>query len=295
MFPSPSATSRSSSTREAELLETPVTKLPHTDRRRTHGPFDIIGDVHGCADELVALLVRLGYGVRLQGEGETRRAVTRAPEGRRAVFVGDLVDRGPNAPDVVRLVMEMVARGQAFAVVGNHDDRFMRWLKGNDVKVTHGLECTVEQYAGESEAFRQATRAFIASLPSYLWVDDGRLVVAHAGLKEEMLGRNTVPARRFCLYGDISGERDAQGLPERFNWALDYGGAPTVVYGHTPVAEPEWLNNTVCIDTACVFGGKLSALRWPEKEIVSVPARAIYATRRRPLGLPPPRPPGEEA
>ncbi len=266
----------------------PKAPLPKTDWRREQGPFDIIGDVHGCADELVALLARLGYGVKLEGAGEARRAVTSAPKGRRAVFVGDLVDRGPKSPDVVRIVHAMVAQGQAFAVIGNHDDRFLRWLKGHDVKLSHGLERTVDQFARESDAFKEETRAFLAKLPSYLWLDEGRLVVAHAGLKQGMLGRNTEAVRRFCLYGDISGALDAQGLPERFNWAVEYGGEPTVVYGHTPVAEPEWLNNTVCIDAACVFGGKLSALRWPEQEIVVVPAREAYAVLRRPLGLPPP-------
>ncbi len=266
--------------------------LPKTDWRREHGPFDIIGDVHGCADELVELLARLGYRVSLEGPGAHRRALTRAPEGRRAVFVGDLVDRGPKSPDVVRIVMAMVAQAHALAVIGNHDDRFMRWLRGNDVQLSHGLERTVAQFAGESEAFRAETQAFLQSLPSYLWLDDGRLVVAHAGLKAEMLGRNTLPVRKFCIYGDISGKLDAQGLPERFNWAIGYGGEPTVVYGHTPVPEPAWQGNSVCIDTGCVFGGRLTALRWPERDIVSVPAHETYAVLRRPLGLPPPRPVG---
>jgi len=110
-----------------------------------------------------------------------------------------------------------------------------------------------------------------------------------------MLGRDSRSVRSFGLYGDTSGQLDERGLPERFNWAADYQGKTTVVYGHTPVAEPEWLNNTVCIDTGAVFGGKLTALRWPERELVSVPARQAYAELRRPFGLPPPRPPGEAA
>ncbi len=246
--------------------------LPKTDWRRVHGPFDIIGDVHGCADELVALLEKLGYCVRLEGEGAGRRAVTQAPDGRRAFFVGDLVDRGPKSPDVLRIVMDLVARGHAFAVIGNHDDKFLRWLKGHDVKMAHGLERTAAQYADEDPAFRDKTRAFLESLPSYAWLEDGRLVVAHAGLKERMLGRNTAEVRRFCLFGDSSGKLDAAGLPERFNWAADYHGAPMILYGHTPVVEAERVNNTVCLDTGCVFGGKLTALRWPEQELVSVPA-----------------------
>jgi len=265
-------------------------RLPKTDWRRAHGPFDIIGDVHGCADELIALLERLGYGVRLEGDGEARRAVTTAPKGRRAFFVGDLVDRGPNSPDVLRIVMEMVARGQAMAVMGNHDDKFLRWLKGHDVKLTAGLERTVEQVSGEDTAFRDKTREFLEGLPSYAWLDDGHLVVAHAGIKPDMLARNTKPVRQFCLYGDTSGKLDAAGLPERFNWAFDYAGEAMIFYGHTPVSEPAWQGNSVCVDTGCVFGGALTALRWPEREIVSVPARKEYAPLRRGFGLPPPRP-----
>ena len=108
-----------------------------------------------------------------------------------------------------------------------------------------------------------------------------------------MLGRNYPRAHDFGLYGDTSGRLGADGLPERFNWAADYRGKTAVVYGHTPVAEPEWLNNTMCIDTGCVFGGKLTALRWPERELVSVPAREAYAVAapRRTACRPRARPP----
>jgi len=276
--------------KSAPAKPAPVPPLPKTDWRRVHGPFDVIGDVHGCADELVALLEKLGYWVRLEGEGAARRAVTEAPHGRRAFFVGDLVDRGPKSPDVVRIVLAMAARGHAFSVIGNHDDKFLRWLEGHDVKMANGLERTVAQFAGEDQAFRDKTRAFLESLPSYAWLEDGRLVVAHAGLKQDMLGRNTQAVRRFCLYGDTSGRLDAAGLPERFNWAVDYHGLPMILYGHTPVVEAERVNNTVCLDTGCVFGGKLTGLRWPEQELVSVPALEEYAPLRRGFGLPPPRP-----
>jgi len=263
-----------------------------TDWRHLRGPFDVIGDVHGCADELIALLGELGYAVRLEGSGDDRRATTTAPKGRRAFFVGDLVDRGPNSPDVLRIVMDMAERGQTFSVIGNHDDKFMRHLKGRAVKLTHGLDRTVEQYAGEGDALRARTLAFLDTLPSHAWVDDGHLAVAHAGVREGMLGKNHPRVRDFGLYGDSSGRPAADGLPERFNFGADYRGTAAVVYGHTPVVEPEWLNNTMCIDTGCVFGGSLTALRWPERELVSVPAREAYAVLRRPYGLPPARPAG---
>jgi len=260
-----------------------------TDRRHEHGPFDIIGDVHGCADELALLLAKLGYAVRLEDEGEERQAIVLAPEGRRAFFVGDLVDRGPNSPDALRIVMALVKSGHGLAVPGNHDAKFLRWLNGRDVKMTHGLDRTVEQFSREPKAFHTEVKTFLDGLVSHAWLEGGRLAVAHAGLKEEMLGRASGAVREFCLYGETSGETDEFGLPIRYNWAADYRGATTVVYGHTPVPEAEWLNNTLCIDTGCCFGGKLTALRWPEKEIVSVPALKTYSEPVRPFGHPPAR------
>ena len=264
--------------------------LPPTDLRAVRGAFDIIGDVHGCADELIALLSRLGYSVRIEGEGAKRRAVTTAPAGRRAFFVGDFVDRGPNSSDVLRIAMAMDARGQALAVIGNHDDKLLRWMKGRKVTLAHGLEGTVTQLGPQGEEFRAQAEAYLARLPIHAWLDDGRLVVVHAGIKTQMLGRSYPAARAFCLYGDTSGKLDAAGLPERFNWAADYRGEAAVIYGHTPVAELEWINDTLCIDTGCVFGGTLTALRWPERELVSAPALKAYAELRRGFGLPPPRP-----
>ncbi|MEL7049885.1 MAG: metallophosphoesterase, partial [Pseudomonadota bacterium] len=268
-----------------------VVRVPlWTDRRTEHGPFDIIGDVHGCADELIELFDVLGYSVALEGEGTDRQVVSKTAPGRRAVFVGDLVDRGPKSPDVLRIVMHMVGEGQAICVPGNHDVKLLRWLNGRDVKLTHGLAETVEQLNRETDEFKQTVKRFIDGLVSHAWLEGGTLAVAHAGLKEHMLGRASGKIREFCLYGETSGETDEFGLPIRYNWAAEYRGATTIVYGHTPVPEAEWLNNTLCIDTGCVFGGKLTALRWPEREIVSVPSRQTYAQPIRPLSHPPARP-----
>jgi protein phosphatase len=270
------------------LIETlPPRAAP--DLRRLEGPFDIIGDVHGCAGELEELLGRLGYTVTLAGEGSARQAAVSAPSGRRAIFVGDLVDRGPRSPDVLRIVMAMAAGGQALVVPGNHDIKFLRWLTGRQVKISHGLDRTVAQIETESEGFRAGVRAFLESLPFHLWLDGGRLAVAHAGIKEEMLGHVSGEVRSFCLYGETSGETDEFGLPIRYHWAAEYDGPTAIVYGHTPVPEAEWVNNTLCIDTGCCFGGKLTALRWPEREIVSVAAREVYLRPIRPFGHPPRR------
>lgn len=261
------------------------------DLRHISGPFDIIGDVHGCAGELQELLHKLGYEARLYGAGEGRRAHVKSPPGRRAVFVGDLVDRGPSSPDVLRLVLALVAEGHALCVPGNHDVKFVRWLAGRQIKLTHGLDRTAEQFEKETAAFRMHVGTFIEKLPIHLWLDGGKLAVAHAGLKEEMLGRDTDKIRTFCLYGETSGEQDEFGLPVRYHWAAEHRGTTAVIYGHTPVPAADWVNNTLCVDTGCCFGGKLTALRWPEREIVSVNARAEYAEKRRPFGHPPVRPP----
>jgi hypothetical protein len=262
------------------------------DLRERGGPIDIIGDVHGCATELETLLVRLGYRLSWSASPDGANVYVTPPHGRIAVFVGDLVDRGPRAPDVLRIVMDMIESGAALAVPGNHDVKFARWLDGKNVSLTHGLDRTAAQFEIETKAFRSRVRAFIARLPIYVWLDGGRLAVAHAGIKEEMLGRSSGEVRRFCLYGETSGETDELGLPIRYHWAAEYGGLTAIVYGHTPVPEPGWVNGTICIDTGCCFGGALTALRWPEREVVSVPAERVYTVPARPFGHPPLRPPG---
>jgi protein phosphatase len=245
--------------------------------KHEHGPFDIIGDVHGCFDELVELLRKLGHGI------DETTFVVQPGNSRKLIFVGDLVDRGPKIPQVLKLVMNAVASGAALCVPGNHDMKLMRKLRGRDVQITHGLAETLAQLTGESEEFRKHAAEFIDDLVSHYVLDDGKLVVAHAGMKESMQGRGSGAVREFALYGETTGETDEFGLPVRYNWAAEYRGAATVVYGHTPVPEPEWLNRTINIDTGCVFGGALTALRYPEKELVSVPARQTYAEPRKPF------------
>lgn len=247
--------------------------------RELHGPFDIVGDVHGCLDELLELLNALGYGVSERG---TECAIS-VPRGRRLAFAGDLVDRGPAAPGVLRLAMGMVRAGTAFCVAGNRDVELARAMRGREVKVTRGMKVTLKQLASQPEAFCTEVVRFLRRLPSHLVLDGGRLVIAHAGLKEAMHGRTSAAARTFALHGESTGKIDASGLPERVNWAKDYRGKALVVHGHTPVTEPLWLNNTVDIDTGCVYGGHLTALRYPEREIISVPAKAIYYPPRKPF------------
>ena len=306
---------------EVDAVQGIVRDRLYSNRQDEHGPFDLIGDVHGCYDELRALLEKLGYqileepmadardlGVRVvppayetsppsplsKKEGElassSRLDSTASspsflerglggevpPRRRKAVFLGDLVDRGPASPQVLRLVMSMVQAGTALCVPGNHDIKLLRHLNGKKVTVSHGLAETLAQLEGESATFKGQVRQFLDGLVSHYVLDGGRLVVAHAGLPEAMQGRGSGAVRAFALFGETTGETDEFGLPVRYEWARDYRGRALVVYGHTPVPDPEWLNNTMDIDTGCVFGGRLTALRYPERELVSVPAAQVY-------------------
>ncbi|RWX64569.1 polynucleotide kinase-phosphatase, partial [Mesorhizobium sp. M2A.F.Ca.ET.039.01.1.1] len=270
---------------EASIDAANVSRQPlWTDKRHDAGPFDIIGDVHGCAEELQVLLGKLGYSLTWSEHRGERSVVVSPPEGRKAVFVGDLVDRGPNTPDVLRIAMSMVAAGTAYCVQGNHERKLGRWLEGRKVVIAHGLQQTIDQLETQDRGLKEALPAFLDSLRSHVWLDGGRLAVAHAGLKEDMVGRGSGAVREFALYGETTGEIDEFGLPVRADWAAAYRGKTAVIYGHTPMLSAEWVNNTLCIDTGCVFGGKLTALRWPEHELVEVSAIRTWSEPVRPLG-----------
>jgi protein phosphatase len=274
----------------------------YNDLAHLAGPFDLIGDVHGCAHELDLLLQKLGY--QLQADGDAVH-----PDSRTAVFVGDLVDRGPDSPGVLRRVMAMVRAGHALCVAGNHEVKLVRALRSQlgaaildgqappapsvdrpiaskqnkAISLSHGLRQSLEQLTAVEPEFLAAAERFMDGLVSHYVLDGGKLIVAHAGLPESMHGRASSVVRSFALYGDTTGETDEFGLPVRYPWALDYRGKAAVVYGHTPVPRAEWLNNTICLDTACVFGGQLTALRYPERTLVHIAAARTYYEPVRPL------------
>ena len=267
---------------EAEVSAAQVTRTRlFNDLRDQAGPFDVIGDVHGCRTELETLLADLGYVIAQDAVG--RPAAARHPDGRRAVFLGDLVDRGPDTPAVLRLVMGMVKDGDAFCVPGNHESKLLRALRGRNVQVSHGLAESLAQLEAEPEVFKAEVESFLDGLISHYVLDGGKLVVSHAGLTERFQGRASARVRSFCLYGETTGETDEFGLPVRYPWASEYRGKAMVLYGHTPVPSPEWVNGTLCLDTGCVFGGRLTALRYPERELVSVPAARVYYEPARPF------------
>ena len=248
-----------------------VRERMRADKCDEHGPFDIIGDVHGCHDELLALLERLGYAPDDEG-------VWRSAKKRRAVFLGDLINRGPRSIDTLRLVMRMCAAGEAFCLPGNHEGLFLKWITGTTFTPTHGLRQTLNEIdampAGEWPMLKSELASFLRGLESHLIFDDGSLVVAHAGMTAELAGR--VGVRHFALYGETRGEIDGYSRRRIPLWAMRYRARARVIYGHAAVVEPKRAHNTLNIDTGCVFGGNLTALRYPEGELVSVPAARAY-------------------
>ena len=266
-----------------EIDQTNVARVPsRPDRKEEYGPFDLIGDVHGCLEELRSLLEKLKYQVDPKSEGRVGYDVTH-PQGRKPIFVGDLVDRGPDSPGVLRLVMDMVEEGRAICVAGNHENKLMRKLMGRNVKVSHGLAETLNQLEQETPEFRERVNAFLKGLEPHYVLDRGKLAVAHAGVRAEYQGRTSRRVQEFCHYGETTGETDEFGLPVRADWAASYRGKASVVYGHTPVTEASWHNNTINIDTGCVFGGSLTALQYPERELVSVPAQRVHYEPTKPI------------
>lgn len=242
-----------------------------SDRTGLAGPFDIVGDVHGCRDELMELLDLLGH---VDENGELRRH----PEGRIPVLLGDLTDRGPDSRGTLENARRLTEIG-GLVIRGNHDDKLLGWLRGKDVEVKAGLDMTIQQLSGTTPEWRRDMADWIATLESHLMLDGGRLAVAHAGIDEEHQGRHTRGAWSMGLYGrPVKGgtELDEHGFPMREDWALTYTGSAVVVHGHVVHAEPRIVGSVVAIDTGCVHGGRLTAYRWPEREFVSVPARREY-------------------
>ncbi|CAM3769084.1 bis(5'-nucleosyl)-tetraphosphatase PrpE [Mesobacillus thioparans] len=238
---------------------------------------DIIGDIHGCYAEFAELTQKLGYD---WGSG-----LPVHPDGRQLAFVGDLTDRGPESIKTAELVLELVVEKKtAFYVPGNHCNKLYRYLSGNKVQTTHGLETTVAEFLSldskQKYSFREKFLRLYDSSPLYHVLDEGRLVIAHAGIREDYIGKNHSKVKTFVLYGDITGQNNPDGTPVRRDWAKDYQGKAIIVYGHTPVKEPRIVNNTYNIDTGAVFGGKLSALRYPEMELLSVPSTMPFVSEK---------------
>ncbi len=229
-----------------------------------HENYDIMGDVHGCYDALRRLCDALGYDEAFYH-----------PEGRRLVFLGDLIDHGPDSLAVLSLVSRLVNRGRALVTLGNHDDAMLRWLCGEIFDFNKGgLAQTIAEIEArpDKKLLKKAIGALYERAPLYLVLDGGALIVAYAGIEEEMIGKTDPETRRFVLNGDAIG-KSPEGKTLRRDWAAHYHGSAFIVYGHTPQERAEIRGNTVNIDTGAYRGGLLTAFRWPERTLVSVPSR----------------------
>ena len=266
----------------AEIASATLVRRPTwNDLRQETGPFDIVGDIHGMTDELEELLRRLGWHLEWSDDGSERRPNLHHPDGRKLVFVGDACDRGPRSLDALLIMEAAVKEGRGFAVASNHDERLKRWLEGRDVAITHGLDTTIAELEGSPVELRQRLSRFIDGLQGHLVFDSGKLAVAHAGLQEDMILGASKEVRQFAVFGPM-GQPGKDGRPVRVDWADEYRGSTHVVYGHTVVDEPVWHNRTICIDTGAVYGGSLTALRWPEKQVVQVSAKSQHAVLDNP-------------
>jgi protein phosphatase len=237
---------------------------------------DIIGDIHGCFEEFKALTTELGY--------EWTENIPIHPEKRKLAFVGDLTDRGPMSLKVIDVVWELVKKQGAHYSPGNHCNKLYRYFLGNKVQISHGLETTVAEFEELDKSAQKKVQSRFMELyekaPLYQVLDGGNLIVTHAGIREDYIGKSHSKVKTFVLYGDITGEKNPDGSPVRRDWAKHYKGKSLIVYGHTPVIDVRWVGKTVNLDTGAVFGGKLSALRYPEKEIVSVPSSMPFVEEK---------------
>lgn len=231
---------------------------------------DVIGDVHGCFDELCDLFYELDY--------QQNEHIFIHPDNRIPVFLGDITDRGPDSLKVIQLVYEMVVdKKQAHYVPGNHCDKLYRYFLGNNVMQRYGLETTVAEYKAlksrEQKKIKHMFMTLYEQAPLYLQLPEVHAVIAHAGIKASYIGRKDKKVKSFVLYGDVTGEVHADGRPIRGDWAQHYDGNDWIVYGHTPLKEPRIVNKTINIDTGCVFGNALTAFRLPEEKIMAVPSK----------------------
>lgn len=228
--------------------------------------FDIIGDIHGCYDEFMELLKLLGY--------EKGKNAYFHPQGRRLISVGDVADKGPQNLRALEFWINQVSYGNGFWVHGNHCNKLYRYFMGRKVSITHGLESTVSEVEQLPEDKRfEFKHRYINCYESqcyYYLLDKKRLAVVHGGLREEFIGRFSNKIKTVCLYGETTGKLDKAGRPERIDWASQYSGKTVIVYGHTVLPKPTVINHTVDIDQGCVYGGSLTALRYPEMEFVQV-------------------------
>ncbi len=212
--------------------------------------YAVIGDVHGCYYELKELITNLQskYGKDIL-----------------IISVGDNVDRGDYNLKTLDLCIELFNEGKFIEVQSNHMDKFVRWLKGSNVKISYGMQKTVDEFLNLpktiQEQYRKKIIEYYSSAPLYVIVNK-ETVIAHAGIKDDMIGKTGKKVKSFVLYGQTTGRYTPEGFPERLDWTKERklkANSPKIVYGHVVFQKPYINNKCYGIDTGCVFGNKLTA------------------------------------
>lgn len=241
---------------------------------------DIIGDIHGCYQEFLKLLVKLGYEINEKGYYVH-------PAGRKFLSLGDIMSRGPKSLETMQFFLRHVKKGLAYMIDSNHGWKIARWLEGKKVTLNHGDELVEEEFKHFKEQYgeehtlelKQSLKELLLNAPSHYILTKNHvptLVCTHAGIKDEFIGKQSIDISDFCRYGDVDGF-DEEGKPIRRDWSIHHKSNILIVWGHDPKPKPLIINNTINIDQGVVFGGELTAIRYPEKEYVSVQALENYS------------------
>lgn len=211
----------------------------------------IIGDIHGCFDELTDLLKRLD----LQPDD-------------RVIAVGDLITKGPKNREVLDRFM---GDPRFSSVVGNHDRRIRQSLRGEPVPLTKAQRKAIQELEGAPDKYAQ----YLRSLP--YTIDLGDYLVVHAGIRPGV-------SLNHQMATDLTEIRTMGADPARRKgtaWYDVYRGAQTILFGHWPGREPKRATHAIGLDTGCVYGGHLTAYVIETAQFVSVPAREAYDGRRK--------------
>jgi polynucleotide kinase-phosphatase len=241
---------------------------------------DFIGDIHGCFDEFIEILTKLGYEANEEG-------YFIHPEGRRILSLGDVLSRGPRSIETLQFFQKHVAAGHAYMIDSNHGWKIARWLDGKNVKLAHGDENVAAEFEvyetkfgkDESERLKQQIKDLLLEAKSHYIIQKNgvnTVVAVHAGIKDHYIGKESPRISDFCRYGDTDG-LDENGKPIRKDWSASHKSNELILWGHDPKPQPLMVNNSLNIDQGVVFGGSLTAYRYPERQLVSVKAKQDYA------------------
>ncbi|MEJ5173410.1 MAG: metallophosphoesterase [Hydrogenothermaceae bacterium] len=233
----------------------------------TEKPYIVVGDIHGCFEEFKELIkiVDETYG-----------------KDNLIISVGDTIDRGDYSIETLRLCLELYKKGRYYEVKSNHLDKFVRWLKGSNVNISYGMQKTVNQFLALNknlqEKLREEVIKFYEEIPIYM-VINSKVVVAHAGIKDEFIGRTDKQVKSFVLYGQTTGRYTEKGFPERVDWTKERKiseNSPKIIYGHVVYDEPYINNNCYGIDTGACLGNKLTGYVPMEDRFIFVKSKRVY-------------------